>query len=167
MGGPHRLPERVGAGRIQVEHQVGGPVPGVGPHQRRVVLDGPLVGEPQQGSPIVAQGVGNLALGAFRPQLDGRHPVRRVPGQVLLHERRLATQYPDHRERPIAQVCDQPVTQRLEVLQEAALRGPGVREQRLIQVRQPHAGPLVVRVHLCILPCRTGNASTEGSFKEK
>ena len=37
-------------------------------HQRRVVLDRPLVGEPDQGPPVVADRVAHLALGGVRPR---------------------------------------------------------------------------------------------------
>ena len=42
----------LGGRRIQVEHQMGLPVPAIPPHQGGVVLDRPLVGEPHQGAPV-------------------------------------------------------------------------------------------------------------------
>ena len=74
----------------------------IGADQRRVVLDRPLVGEPQQRAPVVAQRVRHLALRGLRPELHGAHPVRRVLRHVLLHERLLAAMDADHRERPVA-----------------------------------------------------------------
>ena len=59
--------------------------------------------EPQQRPVVVAQCVGNLALGRFGPHRDRLHPRRGVLGHVLLHERRLAPQRPDHGQRPIGQ----------------------------------------------------------------
>ena len=71
-GGRREPPSRsvVAVGRVEVEHEVGHAVGTVGAHQRRVVLDGALVREPQQRAPVVAQRVGHLALRRLGP--DGR-----------------------------------------------------------------------------------------------
>ena len=40
-----------------------------------VVLDRPLVGEPEQGSPVVAEHLVHLAVGRLRPHRHGADPV--------------------------------------------------------------------------------------------
>ena len=95
------------ADRCRAPGRWGGP--SAGPDQRGVVLHGALVGEPQQGAAVVAERVGHLAPGGLRPQRHGPHPRRGVLGHVLLHERRLAAQHPDHRQRPVPQLGDDPV----------------------------------------------------------
>ena len=77
--------------------------------ERRVVLDGALVGEPQQRATVVAQRVGHLALRRLGPQLHRAHPRRRVLRDVLLHERFLAAVDPDHRQRPVLELGKDPV----------------------------------------------------------
>ena len=72
-GGPGARPRPPSAkssslGRVEVEHEVRGPVDVVGPPQRRVVLDRALVGEPQQRAPVVAQRVVHLALARPPPR---------------------------------------------------------------------------------------------------
>nr|BFE69008.1 hypothetical protein GCM10020092_023090 [Actinoplanes digitatis] len=61
-GRPHDHVERAALRRIQVHDQVGGAVALVDGHQRRVVLDRALVGEPQQRAAVVAEGVLHLAV---------------------------------------------------------------------------------------------------------
>ena len=128
--------EAVALGWVEVEHEVGRPVQPVGECQRRVVLDGPLVGEPQQRAPVVAQGVGDRALGRLGPQWQALHPLRRVRREVLLHERRLAAGHPDHRQRPVAQHREDPLVHGVEVVDELALGGASALEQRLVEVGQ-------------------------------
>src|SRR6266436_138642 len=78
------------------------PVQAPGADQGRVILDRPLVGEPQQRPAIVAERVLNLATRGLRPLRDRAYPGRRVLGEVLLHEGVLAAQHPDDRQRPVA-----------------------------------------------------------------
>ena len=130
-----------GAGRVQVEHEVGHVVEVARPDQRRVVLDGALVGEPEQCPSVVAERVGHVPMGRLCPQVHGRHPVGRVLGHVLLHERLLAAMDADDRQRPILQLGQDPVAHRVQVVNEIALRCTCILEQRLVEVRQGHAVP--------------------------
>ena len=100
------------------------------PHQRRVVLDRPLVGEPQQRAAVVAERVGHVALGGLRPEPHGLHPVGRVLRDVLLHERLLAPVHPDHRQRPVLELGEDPVAHAVEVVDQVALGGLGPVEER-------------------------------------
>ena len=54
-------PEVGSGGRIQVEHQVGRVITSV-KSQCRVVLDGSLIRQPEQGAAVVAQGVPDRAM---------------------------------------------------------------------------------------------------------
>ena len=72
QGLPHQVRHRHHLGevvvrRIQVQHQVRGPVDVAGQPQRGVVLDRALVGQPQQRAPVIAQRVAHLALGRLGP----------------------------------------------------------------------------------------------------
>src|SRR5262249_31978116 len=109
LGGSDGHWERVGGWWVEVEHEVCRTVPAIHLDQRRVVLHGTLIGEPQQRAAVVAQRVRDLALRSLCPQLDGPHPGWCVTRDVLLHERRLAAQHPDNRERPVPQRRDDPV----------------------------------------------------------
>ena len=109
---------------IEIQHEVGGVSPDTGPHQHRVVLDRPLVAEPQQRTPVVAQRIGDLAPGRLGPQRHRRHPVRRVLGHVLLHERGLAAQHPDHRQWPVPQRRDDRVSHGVQIVHQVALGRP-------------------------------------------
>ena len=94
-------------GRVEVEHEVGD----VGARRRghrRVELDRPLAREPQQGAAVVAERVADLAVGRLRPDGHRGDPVGRVGGQVLLHERLLPGPYPQHRQRAVAQLGQDP-----------------------------------------------------------
>ena len=53
--------------------------------------------------PVVAQRVRHLPLRALGPEPHRGDPVRRVLGDVLLHERLLPAVHPDHRQRPVRQ----------------------------------------------------------------
>jgi len=53
-GGADGYTEPASLGRIDIEHQVCGPAQVIDAAQRRVILDRPLVGEPQQCSAIIA-----------------------------------------------------------------------------------------------------------------
>ena len=130
--------------RVEVEHQMRRSIGTIGAHQRRVVLDGPLVGEPQQRPAVVAQRVGHLALRRLGPQRHRAHPVRRVLRHVLLHERVLAAMHADHRQRPVAEHGQDAVRHGVEVVDEVALRRAGAVEQRLIEVGERDADVLVV-----------------------
>ena len=57
-------------------------------------------------------------------------------GHVLLHERRLAAGHPDHRQRPVAQLGEDPVVHAVEVVDEVTLGRAGAIEQRLVEVGQ-------------------------------
>ncbi len=140
VGDPDDVPERIALRWVEVEHQVRGEV-GAVTHERRVVLDGPLVGEPQQRAPVVAERVVHLALGRLRPDGGRPHPVRGVLRHVLLHERGLAGAHADHRERPVPQPGQDPVPHRVEVVDQVALGRLGAVEQRLVEVGQRDTGP--------------------------
>ena len=62
--------------RIEIEDEVGDAVETFGADQRGVVLDGALVGEPQQRAPVVAQRIGHVPLRRLGPERDRRHPLR-------------------------------------------------------------------------------------------
>ena len=129
--------EAVALGRVEVEHEVG----------RRG-----RAGRPARASGGTRRPAGwrttaacrrslhsaydDVALRCLRPQRHRLDPVRRVLGQVLLHERRLAAGHPDHRQRPVAQHRDDPVVHRVEVVDERPLGHAGPLEQRLVEVRQ-------------------------------
>ncbi len=134
VGRSHGHREAGGVGWVEVEHEVGGAVGLVGPTQCRVILDRPLVGEPQQRAAVVAQGVRHLALGRLRPELHGAHPCRRVLRDVLLHERLLAPVYPDDRQRPILQLGQDQLAHAVQILHQVSFRRPGALEQRLVEV---------------------------------
>jgi hypothetical protein len=115
-----------------------------------VVLDGPLVGEPQQRARLLGQRVVHLPLRRLRPRPDRRDPVGGVRGQVLLHERPLPEPGPHHRQRPPGQLGEDPVGDGVEVVDEVALGGAGPVEQLLVEVGQldpvPHlVGPALPR----------------------
>ena len=104
--------------------------------ERGVVLDGPLVREPDQRAAVVAERVRDLALRRLGPDARRLHPVRRVLRHVLLHERLLAAMDPDHRERSVLEHRDDPVAHAVEIVDEIALGRVRAVEQRLIEVRQ-------------------------------
>ncbi len=62
VGGGDRHRERVPLGRVEVEHEVRHVLEVAGPDQRRVVLDGPLVGEPEECAAVVAERVGHVPM---------------------------------------------------------------------------------------------------------
>ena len=136
----HREAVVVAVGRVEVEDEVGHAVGTVGAHQRRVVLDGALVREPQQRAPVVAQRVGHLTLRCLGPDGDGSHPRRRVLRDVLLHERLLAAVDADHRQGPVGQDRDDPIRNAVEVLHEITLGRARAVEQWLVEVGERHAG---------------------------
>ena len=107
--------------------------------QGRVVLDRALVGEPQQRPAVVAQGVGDVALGGVRPDGGPRDPLRGVAGQVLLHERRLARPHAHDRERPLLQLRQDPVGHRVEVVDDLALGDAGAVEGGGVEAAQRDA----------------------------
>jgi hypothetical protein len=138
LGGVHGGVERSSRRRIDVQHQMRlRVIRRIEPHQGGMVLDGALVGEPQQRGPVVAQRVGHLALRGLRPDLGRAHPGRRVLRDVLLHERLLTAQRPDHRQRPVAQLAEQLLADRLEVADQIAFRRLRTIKQRLVEVGQP------------------------------
>jgi hypothetical protein len=139
-GRGHRLPELARSRRIDVEHQVGGPVQVLGGAQRDVVLHRALIGEPGQRRLVLTQRIPHLPVRRFRPHRDGLDPWRRVVRHVLLHERTLARAHPDHRQRPAAQHGDHTVRDRLQVVHQIALGRVRPVEQRLVQVRQRDLG---------------------------
>ena len=132
--GPHGRRKALARRRIEVEDEEEWLVEPVGAHQRRVELHRALVGKPEQGAPVVAQRVRHLALGCVRPHRHRAHPRRRVLGEILLHEGLLPADGADHRERPVAQVGDEPVTHGVEVGDEVALAGAGLGEERRVEV---------------------------------
>ena len=143
MRGRGDRPEAGPFGRVDVQDQVGGPVLVPDQGQRRVVLDGPLVGEPHQRAPVVDQRIGDHPAGRVGPHLGGLDPLRRVLGQVLLHERFLAGPDPHHRQRPVPQHRDDPVPHRVQVVDQVLLGRVCPVEQRLIQMGQRDAIPFV------------------------
>ena len=70
--GSHGLGKGISARRIDVEHQMGHVLGAVETYQRRVILNGALVPEPQQRPTVIAERVGDLALRRLRPH---RHPL--------------------------------------------------------------------------------------------
>ena len=68
--------EAVALGRVEVEHEMGHVVGTVDAHERRVVLDRALVGEPQQRAAVVAQRVRHLALRRLGPDRAPCAPTR-------------------------------------------------------------------------------------------
>ena len=121
-------------GGVEVEDEMGEAVRAVDRDQRGVVLDRPLVGEPQERAPVVAQRVRHVALRRLGPHRDGADPLRRVLGDVLLHERLLAAVDADHRERAVLQRGEDAIAHRVEVVDEVALGRVGTVEQRLVEV---------------------------------
>ena len=67
MGGADRHRERIGVRRIEIEHEVGDPIRPIDAHERRVILDRTLVGEPEQRAPVVAQRIRHVPLRRFGP----------------------------------------------------------------------------------------------------
>ena len=149
-GRPHGHRERVALGRVEVEHEVGHVLAVVDAQQRGVVLDGALVGEPQQRAAVVAERVGHLPLGRLRPEPHRAHPLGRVLRHVLLHEGLLAPVDPDHRQRPVGEHGEDPVADAVEVVDQVPLGGSGAVEERLVEVGQRHAVArlgLLLRAH--------------------
>ena len=109
-------------------------------HQRRVVLDRPLVGQPHQGPPVVADRVVHLALGGVRPDRGGADPVGGVLRQVLLHERLLAEPGADDGQGAVAQLGEHPLVHGVEVADQVALGRTGAVEDRLVEVRERDTG---------------------------
>jgi len=74
-------------------------------HQRRVILDGALIREPQQCPAVIAQAHSSPLVSD-----DSAHIVtrctqdERVRGQVLLHEGLLTAVNTDHGERPVLEL---------------------------------------------------------------
>ena len=66
--------ERVAVGRVEVEHEMRHPVGAFDAGERRVVLDRSLVREPDQRAEVVAEGVRDVAVRRFGPDVDGAHP---------------------------------------------------------------------------------------------
>ena len=143
---PHGHRERVRVRRVEVEHQVRHAVGTLDAHEGRVVLDGALVGEPQQRAAVVAQRVGHVPLRRLGPQLHRAHPRRRVLRDVLLHEGFLAAVDPDHRQRPVFEHGKDPVAHRVQVVHQVPLGRVGAVEQRLVEVGQRHPVPLFTTV---------------------
>ena len=114
------------------------------PEERHVVLDRPLVGQPQQGAPVVAEHLPDLAVRALRPHRRGAHPVGRPLGHVALHEGLLARAHPLHRQRAAGQQRDQPVGHGVDVVDEVALGDLQAVAQRLVEAGQPDAVPLLL-----------------------
>ena len=121
------------------------------PEQGRVVLDRALVGEPQQGLPVVAHGIVDHPLPVLGRDVERRDRRGGVRRQVLLHERRLAAQHPDHAQRAPGEHRHEPVRDSVQVVDQVALAGAGVGEQRLVEIGQPDAGPFLLG-HADILP---------------
>ena len=134
--------------RIEVEDQVGLVDRVVLGHQARVVLDGALVGEPDQSAPIVGQRVLDVPLGPVGPDGDRLHPFGRVLRQVLLHERFLPGPDPDHRERSVAKVRDHPIGHLIDVVHQVALGRIGPVEQGLVEMGQLDAVAGFLGLHL-------------------
>jgi hypothetical protein len=131
-----------------------------------VVLDRPLVGEPQQRLPVVADRIADHSFAVLRRDLERRDRRRGVGGQVLLHEGRLPAQHPDNAQCSLGEHRHESVRDGVQVVDQVTLGGSGVGEQRLVEVGQPDAGPLFCG-HADILPgsrhCRgrpSGRAST-------
>ena len=137
--GRRRPPRRTLAlGRVEVEHEVRRPVPVVGRDQRRVVLDGPLVGEPQQRAPVVAERVGHLALGRLGPHRRWRPS----PGVYFGTFFCMNGCCPGRPGSPTAggrAARHDPVRDRVEVVDQVALGRAGAVEQGLVEIGQRHA----------------------------
>ena len=156
--GADRHREGIGIGWVKVEHQVGRPVRPVGPHQRRVVLNRALVREPEQRPTVVAQRVVHVTLGRLGPPSDPLHPRRGVRRQVLLHEGLLAPMHPDDGQGTVFQAGEDPVTDRVEVVDQVPLAGIRSVEERLVEVRELDAVA-------CLIPVRGAHGEGESTSR--
>ena len=92
---------------------------------------------------------------------DGAHPVRGALGHVALHERRLPGPHPLHRQRPAGEQRDDPVGDRVEVVDEVALGDLEPVTQRRVQAGQPDAVALLLGHRGS--PCRLGRQAATGA----
>ncbi len=143
VSGARRHGKGIGAGWIEIDDKMRRALGAIRPHEGRVILHRPLVGEPDEGSPVVAQRIVDIAPRGLRPEASPPHPVRGVARQVLLHEGFLATMHPDHRERPVHQLGQDPVVDGVEILDQVSLRRSGVLEERLVEIGQLDAMKLL------------------------
>jgi hypothetical protein len=140
--GDHRR-ERGALGRVQVQHQAARRG-GADGEERDVELHGPLVGQPQEGAPVVAEHLVHLPVRGLRPHPDGVHPVGRALHHVLLHERRRAGTYPRDRQGPSGQLGHEAEGVGVQVVDEVALGDAEAVAQRLVEAGQPDAVPLLL-----------------------
>jgi len=162
LGGRYGERERVGVWWIYVEYQMRRAVPFADLEERRVILHGTLIGEPEQGPAVVAEPIGDLSLRGLGPQRRFRYPRRGVLGEVLLHERRLTAQHPDHGQRPVRQSRDNSCTDGVEVLDKIPLGRVGALEQRLIEIGQLDPVTYLVLAHRLILHLAAPFPATSG-----
>src|SRR4029453_3200171 len=120
--------------RIEIEHEVVGVLRMGGLEEGDVVLHGTLVGEPEQRTAVVTQGVRDFPSRRLRPDRHPGHPVRCVLGKVLLHEPRLAWADSDDRQRPVSQAGKDASVYGVEVVDQVPLCRARPIEQFLIQV---------------------------------
>ena len=146
---PHHCGEVAPFGRIEIQDEMGNAVEPVRVGERRVVFDRALVPEPQERATVITERVRHLAFRRLRPDTNRRHPLRRVLRHVLLHERFLASVHSDHRQWPVFEFRDHPITDRVQIVDQISFGRPRVREQRIVEVREvdPGAGLAAVRAH--------------------
>ena len=101
MGSLHNHTERRSLRRIKIKYEIVGMDRITHAEERDVVLQGALIGKPEQGPAVITQGVLDFAPRGIGPDGHPLHPLRRVFGKVLLHERRLPGSDADDRQWPI------------------------------------------------------------------
>ena len=111
------------------------------PHQRRVVLDRSLVGEPQQRAPVVAERISDVPVRALGPDGDRTDEVRGVLRHVLLHERRLSWPHPDDRQRPVSKPRDDHVADGVQVVDQIPFTGISPAEQLGVKIGEGDTCP--------------------------
>ena len=123
--------------RVQVEHQGRRMQRVVDAEEGHVVLDRPLVGQPEQGPPVVAEHLVHLSVGRLRPHRHGADPVGGALHHVLLHERGRTGPHALDRQRPPGEQGHDPVGEGVRVVDEIALGHLEAVAQRLVEAGQP------------------------------
>jgi hypothetical protein len=140
MSGSDRHRERIGLRRVEVEHQVGDAIRPIDAHQGGVILDRPLVGEPQQRPAVVAQRVRHVPVRRLGPHAV---TVRTQSGVYFGTFFCMKASWPrctrmtdSGRSSSTGRIRSRT---RVEVLHQVPLRRAGSVEQGLVQVRQRNA----------------------------
>src|SRR5215471_9929488 len=118
--------------RIQVEHELVGPVKRAEMAEENVQFNACLVGEVDQRGGLVADDVAHGPV--LLAHLGPAHPVRKVPGDVLLHDALAgdAVWIAVHDQRPVPQIGDDRGSHLPVVLDEISLADPVIREEQLV-----------------------------------